>query len=110
MASTSGAPRRADGGVFISYRRGTVASNVAGRLAERLTSLGLEVDGVQRLGDDLDKVIVGRVLEVSAHANADRLSVCRVDVGGEEQLQIVCGAPNVEAGGHYPLATVGALL
>jgi phenylalanyl-tRNA synthetase beta chain len=79
-------------------------------LAERLTNLGLEVDGVERLGDNLDQVVVGRVLDVSGHANADRLSVCRVDVGGKEPLQIVCGAPNVEAGGYYPLANVGARL
>ncbi len=82
----------------------------AAAIAERLTSLGLEVDTVEALGKGLDQVVVGRVLEVSPHPNADRLSVCRVDAGDDAPLQIVCGAPNVEAGCSYPVALAGAEL
>lgn len=79
-------------------------------IAERLTSLGLEVDGMASLAAGLDKVVVGRVLEVERHPDADRLSVCRVDVGDGTPLQIVCGAPNVAVEQSYPLATIGAVL
>jgi phenylalanyl-tRNA synthetase beta chain len=79
-------------------------------IAERLTSLGLEVDTVEFQGEGLDRVVVGRVLEIAPHPNADRLSVCRVDVGTGELLQIVCGAPNVTAGHCYPVAQAGAQL
>jgi len=82
----------------------------AAALADRLTSLGLEVDSVEPLGAGLDQVVVGRVLEVLPHPNADRLSLCRVDAGTEAPLQIVCGAPNVEAERSYPVALVGATL
>lgn len=82
----------------------------AAALADRLTSLGLEVDSVEPLGAGLDQVVVGRVLEVLPHPNADRLSLCRVDAGTEAPLQIVCGAPNVEAERNYPVALVGATL
>ena len=77
-------------------------------IAERLTSLGLEVDSVQALGEGLDGIVVGHVLEVQAHPNADRLSLCRVDGGQDQELQIVCGAANVAAGNRYPLAMIGA--
>jgi phenylalanyl-tRNA synthetase beta chain len=79
-------------------------------IAERLTSLGLEVDSVQALGEGLDGIVVGHVLEVQAHPNADRLSLCRVDGGQDQELQIVCGAANVAAGNRYPLAMIGASL
>jgi phenylalanyl-tRNA synthetase beta chain len=79
-------------------------------LAHRLTMLGLEVDGVEPVAEVIDDVVVGEVLEVSPHPNADRLSVCRVNVGNDEALSIVCGAPNVRAGGRYPTALVGARL
>jgi phenylalanyl-tRNA synthetase beta chain len=78
-------------------------------LADDLTMLGLEVDGVEPIGGPLGQVVVGRVLEVSPHPDADRLRVCRVD-GGGVPLQVVCGAPNVRAGGRYPLALAGATL
>ena len=77
-------------------------------LAHRLTMLGLEVDGVEPVAEAVDAVVVGEVLEVSAHPNANRLSVCRVDVGDGEPLSIVCGAANVRAGVRYPTALVGA--
>jgi phenylalanyl-tRNA synthetase beta chain len=79
-------------------------------LAHRLTMLGLEVDSVEPVAKVGREVVVGEVLEVSAHPNADRLSVCRVNVGDSEPLTIVCGAPNVKAGVKYPTALVGARL
>jgi phenylalanyl-tRNA synthetase beta chain len=79
-------------------------------LAHRLTMLGLEVDSVEPAAPALDNVVVGEVRAVAQHPNADRLRVCEVDVGESEPLSIVCGASNVQAGGRYPVALVGAEL
>jgi phenylalanyl-tRNA synthetase beta chain len=79
-------------------------------LAHRLTMLGLEVDSVEAVAPALDSVVVGKVLEVVQHPNADRLSVCSVDVGQAQPLSIVCGAKNVRAGECYPAALIGATL
>lgn len=78
-------------------------------LAERLTMLGLEAESVEPLGGRYEGVVVGHVLSVERHPNADRLSVCEVDVGAK-RLTIVCGAPNVAAGQKVPVAMVGAEL
>ena len=78
-------------------------------LADRLTIHGLEVDEVVQVGSDFDNVVVGHVTEVKEHPNADRLKLCTVDAGDEE-LQIVCGAPNVDEGQMVPVAKVGAVL
>jgi phenylalanyl-tRNA synthetase beta chain len=80
------------------------------RIAEQLTMAGLEVDGVAPCAPPLAGVVVGRVLEVGQHPDADRLSLCQVDVGAAAPLQIVCGASNVRAGGAYPVATAGTRL
>ena len=58
----------------------------------------------------LDRFVVGRVLEADQHPNADRLSVCRVDVGDGDPAQIVCGAPNVAAGQTVAVARPGAVM
>jgi len=79
-------------------------------LTEQLTMAGLEVDGVEPAAPPLDGVVVGKVLEKKQHPNADRLSVCSVDIGAGAPLQIVCGAANVCAGGTFPVATVGTRL
>jgi phenylalanyl-tRNA synthetase beta chain len=79
-------------------------------LVERLTMAGLEVDSVERLGADIEGLVVGEVVSVEKHPDADKLRVCTVNAGQGESLQVVCGAPNVRAGGKYPLATVGARL
>ncbi|MEB3184477.1 MAG: phenylalanine--tRNA ligase subunit beta [Cyanobacteriota bacterium] len=79
-------------------------------LAERLSIAGFEVDAIEDLAARAAGVVVGFVQAREPHPNADKLSVCRVDVGGEEQLQIVCGATNVRAGIHVPVALVGATL
>jgi phenylalanyl-tRNA synthetase beta chain len=80
------------------------------KLADRLALLGAPVDEIVELGAELSDVVIARVSEVRAHPNADRLRLCTVDAGGEAPLQVVCGAPNVEAGGTYPFAPVGASL
>ena len=79
-------------------------------LSDLLTMSGLEIEGYETIGGSMDGVVVGHVLSVSQHPNADRLSCCVVDVGGEEPLPIVCGAPNVAAGQRVPVATVGTRL
>ena len=79
-------------------------------LVDGLTMLGLNVERCTRRGVDDDNVVVGRVIERRPHPNADRLSVCRVDVGDDEPVEIVCGAPNVAAGQKVPVARVGARL
>ncbi len=79
-------------------------------LVEKLTFLGFEVEEVQEASLPDDLVVVGRIEEVVAHPNAERLTICRVAVGREEPLQIVCGAPNVKAGMVVPVATEKAKL
>lgn len=77
--------------------------------AEKLTLIGLEVDELINYGSKLDGVVVGEVLEVKAHPNADRLRICIVDTGSEK-AQIICGADNVAAGQKVPVASVGTTL
>jgi phenylalanyl-tRNA synthetase beta chain len=79
-------------------------------LVERLTMAGLEEESVEDLGAGLSGVIVGHVLERSQHPNADRLSVCTVDVGEQAPRTIVCGAPNVAAGQKVPVILPGNTL
>ena len=79
-------------------------------LVHLLTMSGLEVEEVKPVAPDFAGIVVGHVLSVEKHPNADKLSVCRVDAGRGEALQIVCGAPNVAAGMKAPLAVVGARL
>ena len=79
-------------------------------LAEKLTMAGLEVESLRPVAPPFHGVVVGRVVTVEKHPDADRLRVCQVDVGAGEPLSIVCGAPNVEAGIRVPCALVGAEL
>jgi len=78
-------------------------------IADCLTNAGLEVDGVEMVAGPIDKLVVGKVLEVSKHPDADRLNITKVDIG-TEQLAIVCGAANVRSGLMVAVATVGAKL
>jgi phenylalanyl-tRNA synthetase beta chain len=78
-------------------------------LAHALTMAGLEIEGVERAGPELKGVIVGEVRSVTKHPDAEKLNVCSV-FNGTEEVQIVCGAPNVRAGMKAPLATIGAVL
>ncbi len=79
------------------------------QLAERLTLLGMEVQGIERWGADWRNVVTGELLEVARHPRADRLSLTRVRVGAEV-LEIVCGATNIAAGQRVPVALPGAVL
>ncbi|NWF78350.1 MAG: phenylalanine--tRNA ligase subunit beta [Chloroflexi bacterium] len=78
-------------------------------LAERLTMAGLEVKGIQTVGGTWDNVVIGEVIGVSPHPNADRLKLATVNLG-TEQVTVVCGAPNIELGQRVPFARVGARL
>jgi phenylalanyl-tRNA synthetase beta chain len=80
------------------------------RLADELTMAGLEVEDRRPVAPPFSGVVVGRVLTVNPHPNADKLTVCEVDVGQAARLTIVCGAPNVAAGIRVPCALPGAIL
>lgn len=79
-------------------------------LGHRLTMLGLELEEIIRPFRHLDGVVVGHVVQCERHPEAEKLSVCLVDVGQGEPLPIVCGAPNVARGQKVPVATIGAEL
>ena len=79
-------------------------------LARQLTMAGLEVDSVEPVAPPLDGVVVGKIVGIAPHPDADRLRVCEVDVGGDAPLQVVCGAPNARQGLCAPLASIGATL
>jgi len=83
------------------------------KVGEILTDIGLEVEGmeeVESIKGGMRGIVIGYVKECGPHPNADRLSLTRVDIGKEEDLQIVCGAPNVAAGQKVLVATVGTTL
>ncbi|NMD70702.1 phenylalanine--tRNA ligase subunit beta [Bacillus sp. DNRA2] len=82
----------------------------AAELAEKITKSGIEVEGVELLNEGMKGVVVGHVVERVQHPNADKLSKCQVDLGGEAPVQIICGAPNVAQGQKVAVATVGAVL
>ena len=79
-------------------------------LADLLTSRTATVEGLHSLREDLEPIVIGRVVECARHPDSDRLSVTRVDAGTGELLDVVCGAPNVRAGALYPFAQVGTTM
>ncbi|MFP4245193.1 MAG: phenylalanine--tRNA ligase subunit beta [Ectothiorhodospira sp.] len=79
-------------------------------LGHRLTMAGLELDAIEAAAGEFSGVVVGRVLSVQPHPDADKLRVCLVDDGGGEPVSVVCGAPNVREGMRAPFAPVGAIL
>src|SRR3990172_6371028 len=79
-------------------------------LAHTLTMAGLEVEALESVAPAFDNVVIAEVLEVAKHPNADRLNVCRVNVGEAQPLTIVCGAANVAVGAKVPCARIGAVL
>ncbi|CAI8696282.1 phenylalanine--tRNA ligase subunit beta [Burkholderia pyrrocinia] len=79
-------------------------------LSHALTMAGLEVESLSKAAPPTSKIVVGRVLEVVKHPDADKLNVCQVDAGTGATLNIVCGAPNVAPGIKVPVALVGAEL
>lgn len=79
-------------------------------LAELITMAGLEVDGIEPVAGDFNQVVVGEVVECGQHPDADKLQVTKVNVGNDELLDIVCGAPNCRTGLKVAVAVVGAVL
>ena len=85
-------------------------NNSSEQLAEQLTMAGLEIDDRFAVARAFSGVVVGEVVSVEQHPDADKLRVTQVNIGAAEPLQIVCGAPNVYVGMKAPVATVGAVL
>ncbi|WP_201599615.1 phenylalanine--tRNA ligase subunit beta [Psychrobacter immobilis] len=85
-------------------------NNSSEQLAEQLTMAGLEIDDRYAVARAFSGVVVGEVISVEQHPDADKLRVTQVNIGAAEPLQIVCGAPNVTVGMKAPVATVGAIL
>lgn len=81
----------------------------AEEIAKNLTLAGSEISSIEKVGGDINGVIIGKVLSASKHPDADKLSVCEVSIG-DEILSIVCGAPNVREGIFVPVAMIGAKL
>lgn len=79
-------------------------------LAEKITRSGIEVDSITDYAKDIKKLVVGHVINIKKHPEADKLNICLVDVGEEEPIQIVCGAPNVAADQFVIVSSVGGRL
>jgi phenylalanyl-tRNA synthetase beta chain len=87
-----------------------LSGRTTAQLSDLLTFAGIEVEGIDEIGVDSDKIVVGQILESFQHPNADRLSVCQVDDGSGSPRQIVCGAKNYKVGDKVPVALPGAIL
>ena len=99
--------------MLVSYnwlKQYTNVEDNANALAEKITRGGIEVEGVEYLAEEISGVVIGYVVSKEKHPDAEKLNVCQVNVGEEENLQIVCGAPNVDAGQYVIVAKVGAKL
>jgi len=79
-------------------------------LVRGLINLGFDIESVENQAEKLNGFVIGKVIERKKHPNADKLSVCKVDVGTGELLNIVCGAPNVDAGQTVCVARVGSII
>lgn len=79
-------------------------------LQDKMISTGLDIEGVENESDKLKNFVIGEVIEKIKHPDADKLSLCKVNTGGEENLSIVCGAPNVDAGQKVCVALIGAII
>ncbi|WP_347549355.1 phenylalanine--tRNA ligase subunit beta [Pseudalkalibacillus hwajinpoensis] len=82
----------------------------ADELADLITKGGIEVETVEKLNKGISGVVVGYVHECNQHPDADKLNICSVDIGEEEPVQIICGAPNIAQGQYVAVAKVGAVL
>lgn len=100
--------------MLISYRWLARHVDLSGitpeQLVDDLTLSTAEVEGLERFAPHLANVVVGFVEERTKHPDADKLNICTVDVGAEEKLQIVCGAPNIDKGQKVAVAVVGTVL
>ena len=84
-----------------------------GNVADILTNCGLEVEGIEKFQSvkgGLERLVIGEVKSKEKHPNADKLSVTKVDIGNGEVLNIICGAPNVDAGQKVVVATIGTVI
>ena len=79
-------------------------------IAKKITLAGSEISSIETTGGDIPGVIIGKIVSVHKHPDADKLSVCKVDVGDGDTLPIVCGASNVREGIYVPIAMIGAKL
>ena len=79
-------------------------------LSHQITMAGLEVDDVEAVAADFSGVVIGEVVECGQHPDADKLRVTKINVGGSELIDIVCGAPNCRQGLKVAVAMVGAVL
>src|SRR4030095_4518245 len=80
-----------------------------GSLSDKMVSTGLDIEGIEDESKIFENFVIGEVLEKPQHPDADKLSLCKVDVGGKV-LNIVCGAPNVEKGQKVCVAAIGAVV
>jgi len=97
--------------ISLNWLKELVAIDVgADELAERLTMLGLEIEAIREPGKEISEIYVGHILDIQPHPDADKLVVCKTDIGRGEPLQIVCGAANMKAGDKVPTAIDGATL
>ncbi len=80
------------------------------RIAERLTMAGLESAGLEPFGVGYEDIVIGKILKISPHPNAEKLSLCEVTVGNKQPLSIICGAKNIYEGAVVPVSLVGATL
>jgi len=80
------------------------------KFCDRLTMFGLEVEEITDMSTALENIVVGKINKVKEHPNADKLSVCEVDVNEDAKLQILCGAPNVAKNQLVPVAKIGATI
>ncbi|MDQ0161121.1 phenylalanine--tRNA ligase subunit beta [Aeribacillus alveayuensis] len=100
--------------MFVSYKWLCEYVDLSGisaeELAEKITKSGIEVESVEVLNKGMKDVVIGHVLKKEQHPNADKLNKCLVDIGEEEPVQIICGAPNVDQGQKVAVAKVGAIL
>jgi phenylalanyl-tRNA synthetase beta chain len=87
-----------------------IASVPLEELCDKLTMLGLEIESVEEMGEEIQNVKVGLIKDIQPHPDADKLSVCTTDVGDDEALQIVCGAQNIKVGDKVPTAVIGGTL
>lgn len=79
----------------------------AQEFTDAMTLSGSKVEGYKKMDEDLDKIIIGRIVKIEPHPDADKLIVCQVDIGSEEPVQIVTGAPNVKEGDKVPVVLDG---
>ena len=79
-------------------------------IIDKLTNIGLEVEGVKKNSSEFDKFKIAKVIKAEKHPNADKLKVCEVDIGDKEILQVVCGAPNAREGLITIYAPPGAII